>query len=464
MARALLTDNYQLTMAEAYFSDGRAEERAVFDYFFRSLPFGSGYAVFAGLGNLVEDLEGLQFRPEELDYLREHGFGKKFLEFLEGFRFRGDLFAPPEGEVVFPTAPIVRVEGTLVEAQLVETLLLNTLNFQTLIATKAARVKYAAGEGVVSEFGLRRAQGLGGLAASRAAVVGGCDSTSNVEAGRRFGVPVSGTMAHSFIQSYPDELTAFRRYAKVHGSKTVLLLDTYQTLVSGLPNAIQVARELRERGERLLGVRLDSGDLAYLSKAVRKELDREGFPEVKIVASNRLDEYVVRSLREQGAPIDVFGVGTTLATGLPDAALDGVYKLAVVGDRPTMKLSERLEKSTLPGRKMVSRLVDGGGMFVGDVIHFMEEEAPEEMFDSEQPGLSMDLEGYSLEPLLLPAMREGRAVRAFPGPLEAARYGRERLERLPVEHRRFEYPHVYRVGISAAVRVLRDGIRKQYFG
>lgn len=463
MKTGLLTDSYELSMARVYLEEGRAEEPAVFDYFFRKIPFGGGYVVFAGLGPLVEFLNEFCFGREEIDYLHDAGYEDTFLDYLKNFRFRGSLFAPPEGEVVFPTEPVVRVEGTLLETQIIETLLLNTLNFQTLVATKAARIKRFAGTALVSEFGLRRAHSLGGLYGSRAAIVGGCDSTSNLEAGRRFHVPAVGTMAHSFIQSYPDELTAFQRFAAAHGSNTVLLLDTYDTLYSGLPNAIQVARELESRGERLKGVRLDSGDLAYLSKAVRRKLDVHKLDYVKIVASNKLDEYVIRSLFEQKAPIDIFGVGTSLANGLPDAALDGVYKLAQVNGQPAMKLSEKLSKSTLPGRKNVTRLIDEAGMFAGDVIHFEDERLPERMIDPYEPEQSISLADLQPETLLKPVLKDGKAIAELPMPRQAAKFAWTRLAKLPAEHHRLENPHTYRVGISPALKNLRDKIRAQHF-
>lgn len=464
MSIALLTDQYELTMAEAYLHDGRASETAVFDYFFRTLPFQGGYAVFAGLGTLVDLLGEFRFDSSDLAYLRGAGFRPSFVDYLEQFQLRLNLFAPPEGELVFPFEPVVRVEGSLIETQIIETLLLNTLNFQTLIATKAARIKEVAGGGAVSEFGLRRAQGPAGLYASRAAIVGGCDSTSNVEAARRFQVPAAGTMAHSFVESYPEELTAFRRFAEVHQSQTVLLLDTYNTLESGLPNAITVARELEQRGERLKGVRLDSGDLAQLARAVRDELDRNSLSYVAIVASNQLDEHVIRSLRDQGAPIDFYGVGTALATGSPDAALDGVYKLAEVTGRPTMKLSERLTKSTLPGRKEVGRLIGPDGSFAGDVIYLANEETPPSMMTHPfEPDLSMSLDGLTAEPLLKPVLTNGLPVGPLPEARQAAAYCRTRLQQLLPAHRRFENPHIYKVGISPALKELRDQMRARHF-
>jgi nicotinate phosphoribosyltransferase len=282
----LYTDRYELSMAWAFWRAGRADEPAVFDYFFRTLPFRGGYATFAGAGTLVTALEQFRFDHDQLAFLGKEGFSSDFLDYLRSFQFRGSIWMPAEGEPVFALEPIARVEATLIEAQLIETLLLNVLNFQTLVATKAARCRDAARGRALSEFGLRRAQGLGGLWASRAACIGGCTSTSNMEAAAIYGLKTAGTMAHSFVQSYENELAAFRAFAEVHGSNTVLLLDTYDTLHSGLPNAIVVGRELAARGQKLAGVRLDSGDLAYLSREVRRALDTAGLHEVKIIALN----------------------------------------------------------------------------------------------------------------------------------------------------------------------------------
>ncbi|MCS7338213.1 MAG: nicotinate phosphoribosyltransferase, partial [Verrucomicrobiae bacterium] len=444
----LYTDRYELSMAWAYWRAGRAHDPAVFDYFFRTLPFRGGYATFAGAGTLVAALDQFRFGDAELAFLHKQGFDSDFLDYLKSFRFRGSIWMPAEGEPVFPLEPVARVEGTLVETQLIETLLLNVLNFQTLVATKAARCRDAAHGRALAEFGLRRAQGLGGLWASRAACIGGCTSTSNMEAAALYGLQTAGTMAHSFVQSYDDELTAFRAFAQVHGSNTVLLLDTYDTLHSGLPNAIVVARELAARGQRLAGVRLDSGDLAWLSREVRKALDAAGLREVKIVVSNQLDEYVIRSLIEQGAPIDVFGIGTALAVGHPDGALDGVYKLAECGGKPRMKYAAGLAKQTLPGRKAVSRYYDDEGWFRADAIHLADEPPPDRMIDPHDPTRRLTLAQWRSEPLLKLVVKDGAPVQPLPDVHAAAVYARARADRLPPEHRRFENPHIYKVGIS----------------
>ncbi|HXE97123.1 MAG TPA: nicotinate phosphoribosyltransferase, partial [Dongiaceae bacterium] len=312
----LLTDLYELTMLAGYLEEGKTESRAVFDLYFRTNPFEGGYAVFAGLETALKFLEELCFSEEDLEYVAGLClFKPRFIDFLREFRFRGRVTAPAEGSVVFANEPLLTVEGTLAEAQFVETALLNIINFQTLTATKAARVCHAAAGAEVVEFGLRRAQGPdGGLSASRAACVGGCRGTSNVMAGKLFGLPVRGTQAHSWVQAFPDELTAFRAYAGSFPDSTILLVDTYDTLKRGVPNAITVARELREHGHELGGIRIDSGDLAYLSREARRMLDEAGFSGVRIVVSNDLDEYVIESVRSEGGMADVYGVGTRLAT------------------------------------------------------------------------------------------------------------------------------------------------------
>jgi len=347
---ALMTDLYELTMLAGYFDEGMHEKPAVFDLYFRNPPYKGNYAIFAGLEPALEYLSGLRFTEEDLDYLKTLGiFKPAFLDFLRDFRFRGKVTAPPEGTAVFPNEPLLTVEGTLAEAQYVETALLNLINFQTLVATKAARLTLAAGDGEVVEFGLRRAQGPdGGLSVARAACVGGVRSTSNVQAGQAFGIPVKGTHAHSWIMAFPDELTAFRAYAECFPDSCILLVDTYGTLESGLPNALTVARELREKGHEMLGIRLDSGDLAYLSKEARRMFDEAGFPDVRIVASNELDEYLIQSMRTEGSRVDIYGVGTKLAScgGEGGGALGGVYKLVRFDGLPKVKVTSDIAKAT----------------------------------------------------------------------------------------------------------------------
>lgn len=457
------TDEYELAMAQVYFLKGHGEERAVFDYFFRTPPFGGGYALFAGLEDLLQILERLRFDKEDIEYLRGQGCDPEFLKYLERFRFRGNVYSSIEGDVVFPIRPVLCVEANLIEAQLIETLVLNILNFETLIATKASRMRCVAGDRKLVDFGLRRAHGPGGYYASRAAIVGGFEGTSNVRAGRDFGMPISGTMAHSFVQRYDDELTAFRDFAEGQPDNCVLLVDTYDTLKSGLPNAIKVGKEMAERGEQLLGIRLDSGDLAYLAKQARRMLDDAGLDTVKIAASNQLDEHVIDSLLKQGAPIDLFGVGTRLVTGRPDAALDGVYKLAFANGKPRIKLSESTEKISLPDLKQVFRVLNGEGNFFGaDAMALADEEDVERMHHPFDPLKSLDIADCEKEPLLHRVMTDGERT-SDPKPLkEIAEYARRRIAQLPAEYKRFTNPHVYKVGLSTRLKEERDRLIEAY--
>ncbi len=457
------TDQYQLSMALVYFRHGRAEKKAVFDYFFRKLPFNGGYAVFAGLGDLIDILETLQFDDKDISLLRKHGFPEDFLKYLKGFRFRGNLYSCREGDIVFPTMPVLQVEANLLEAQIIETLLLNILNFQTLIATKASRIRLIAGDRRLVDFGLRRAHGPGGYYASRAAVVGGFDATSNVRAGRDYDIPVSGTMAHSFIQSYDDELTAFRDFAREQPGNCVLLVDTYNTLETGIPNAIRVGREMQGRGEKLRGIRLDSGDLAYLAKEARKSLDEAGLEYVKIAASNQLDEDVIKSLNDQNAPIDIFGVGTSLVTGSPDAALDGIYKLSFAGGKPRIKLSESISKITLPHKKQVHRLKTNSDEWIGaDAVSLENEKDFKNMHSPLEPGKSMCIESFRREALLEQMMKEGKRSTEKLSVQEISAYRQHRMNKLPLEYKRFVNPHIYKIGISDGLKRERDRLIDHY--
>lgn len=454
------TDLYQLTMAQAYFMKGRQQGHfAVFDYFFRKLPFNGGYAVFAGLETLLEALQNLQFNRQDLEYLKVQGFDATFINYLENFRFRGNVYSSLEGDLIFPIRPVLSIEANIIEAQIVETMLLNILNFQTLIATKARRIRAVSGDRMLIDFGLRRAQGPGGYYASRAAVVGGFDGTSNVLAGRDFGIPVSGTMAHSFVESYDDELSSFRDFANTFPENSVMLVDTYNSLESGVPNAIIVGKEMEKAGHRLKGIRLDSGDLAYLAKQSRKMLDDAGLNYVKIVVSDVLDEYVIKSLLEQGAPIDVFGVGTKLVIGQPDAALDGVYKLAHFDGKPRLKLSESLQKITIPYKKQVYRLLDEAAYFSGaDVIVTADEkeEDIEMMYHPFDPIKYMNINKYGKEPLLFPVMQNGKRIGEPRSLKSIAEYGQDRYTKLPDEYKRFENPHIYKIGLSKNLKEKRD--------
>lgn len=450
------TDQYQLAMAQVYFLKGRHVQQAVFDYFFRKCPFNGGYAIFAGLEDLLGILEGLHFDGQDVAFLRERGMHPGFCEYLADFRFTGTIRSSREGDVVFPTRPVLSLEADILQAQIVETLLLNILNFQTLIATKAGRMRLAAGERTLIDFGLRRAQGLGGYYASRAAVIGGFNATSNVRSGRDYGIAVSGTMAHSFIQSYDDELSAFRDFAEVRPDDCVLLVDTYDTLNSGIPNAIVVGREMKKQGRRLRGIRLDSGDLAYLSKKARRMLDDAGLHEVKIAVSNQLDEHLIKSLLDQKAPIDVFGVGTSLVTGQPDAALDGVYKLASADSIPRIKLSECIEKITLPHRKQVFRVRNGSELLGADVVTLADETEISRIHHPFSPLKSLDISTCEKEPLLETVMESGRRLFVPKDVHEIARYASMRLGELPDEYKRFENPHIYKIGISEGLKKERD--------
>lgn len=455
------TDSYQIAMGQSLFRDGQHRRRAVFDYFFRKIPFEGGYVVFAGLEDLIDTLESWRFTADDIDFLAGHGFDAAYLDYLRTLRFSGSILAASEGDVVFPTAPILRVEAGVVEAQLIETLLLNTLNFQSLIATKAARIREVAGDAILSEFGLRRAQGPAGVPAARAAVIGGFDSTSNVYAAQRYGLRAEGTMAHSFIQWHGDELAAFRAFAQARPDNTVLLVDTYSTLDSGVPNAITVGREMAARGHRLRAIRLDSGDLAFFARRARAMLDDAGLHEVKIAASNQLDEYVVRSLRQQGAPIDIFGVGTSLVTGQPDAALDGVYKLACAQGEPRIKVSESLVKTTLPGLKQVHRFLAADGQFHGvDAVALEDEAVPRALTHPFEPHRTMRLPALRSEPLLQPVMAAGRRLHARRSVADIRAHAARRRALLPPEYRRFENPHAWKVGISDRLHELRERLRQ----
>lgn len=460
---ATYTDQYQLAMAQVYFKKGHKSHNAIFDYYFRKLPFDGGYAIFSGLEDLLEIISKLRFSEKDLEFLKTQGFEKDFLEYLKNFRFSGKIYSVMEGDVVFPTRPVLQVEANIIEAQIIETILLNLLNFQTLIATKASRMRLVAGDAGLLDFGLRRAQATGGYFATRAAMVGGFNGTSNVIAGCNFNIPVSGTMAHSFIQSYDDELTAFRDFAEGRPKKCVLLVDTYNTLKSGIPNTITVAKEMESRGEKLMAVRLDSGDLSYFAKQSRKLLDEAGLDYVKIAASNQLDEYVIKSLLEQQAPIDIFGVGTNLVTGDPDGALDGVYKLAFSNGKPRIKISESIVKITLPHKKQVFRMKDENGKCIGaDAIGLYNETEIEEMFHPFEPYKSMNLKHYHQEPLLKPVMEHGKMLIDKRSLKEISEYSFSRLSELPIEFKRFNNPHIYKIGISKALQEERDSLIKTF--
>jgi len=457
----LYTDHYELTMAQGYFKNGMKDTPAIFDYFFRKNPYDGGFVIFAGLEELLDLLQNFRFNGAACSYLSSIGFDSDFVSYLKKFRFHADLYSVEEGEVVFPDEPCLRVEGNIIETQLIETMLLNVLNFNSLIATKAARIRQVAGDSLVVDFGLRRAQGYGGIQASRAAVLGGVDQTSNVFSAFHFGLESSGTMAHSWVQSFDEELDAFRTYSEIFPDHCILLVDTYDSLKSGIPNAIKVGLELEERGKKLLGIRLDSGDLAYLSKKAREMLDWAGLEYVHIIASNQLDEYVIESLKKQSAPIDAFGVGTALTTGKGAGALDGVYKISMVNGKPTLKVSENVKKSNLPGKKSIFRFMDDQGKFMADGIALDEEKGFDTIHHPYEQGKSRDISEFRREKLTKKVMEKGNALGAKKTPGAIAERVRSRLDNLPSEHRRFMNPHIYSVGISRSLLELREKLRNK---
>jgi nicotinate phosphoribosyltransferase len=471
---ALLTDFYELTMMQGY-CQNRYNPDTVFEMFFRRAPFGGGFTVFAGLQPLLEAIAELAFTAEDRRYLEAQGlFRPEFLDYLEGLRFSGDIYAMPEGSIVFPGEPLLRVHAPLIQAQLLESLVLNILNFQTLVATKAARIWLASNEGTVLEFGLRRAQGVdGALAASRAAFIGGASATSNTLAGRLFGIPVRGTMAHSWVMAFPSELEAFRKYAEVYPDHCILLIDTYDTLKSGLENAVVVGKSLKEGGHASFGVRLDSGDLEYLSKQVRRRLDAEGLENAAIAASNELDEEIIQQLLAQGAPIDTWGVGTHLVTAKGDSALTGVYKLAARradgGYQPAIKVSNNPEKISDPGIKQVHRFYNGSGSPIADLLAIEGErvEAGRDyrFYHPRYPYKYMDVTGAKkVEPLLSPVMREGKIVAEFPDLQALQARTRANLRSLDATYRRILNPHLYKVSLSEALKDLKYRLIAEYAG
>ncbi len=459
----LLTDLYELTMMQGYFKAGNTD-MAVFDAFYRSNPCKGGYAICAGLEQAIDYIENLHFDEEDVAYLRSLNiFEEDFLEYLANFRFSGDIYAIPEGTVMFPNEPMLKVIAPIMEAQLVETALLNIINHQSLIATKASRVCYAAqGDGVM-EFGLRRAQGPdAGVYGARAAMIGGCKGTSNVLAGQMFDVPVLGTHAHSWIMSFPDEYTAFKTYAELYPNACTLLVDTYDTLHSGVPNAIRVFKELKDKGihPKSYGIRMDSGDLAYLSKEVRKMLDEAGFPDAVIAASNDLDEYLIESLKSQGATITSWGVGTNMITSKDNPSFGGVYKLAAIADEkgefvPKIKKSENIEKVTNPGNKKIYRIYDKeSGKIKADLICLVEEEYNEAdelvLFDPKAPWKKSKLAGgsYTLRELLVPVIKNGKSIYTSPKVMDIRAYCEKEKDTLWDESKRFAFAQLPRVDLS----------------
>ena len=471
---ATLTDLYELTMAAGYVTAGVADRETVFALSFRTLPFGGGYAIAAGLDDALAILERLRFDGVDVEYLRgingpggESLFGAAFLERLAGMRFTCDVDAIPEGTVVFANEPLLRVRGPLLQAQIVESVLLTIIGFQTLVATKAARVVEAAGDSPVLEFGLRRAQGLdGAISAARAAYIGGVAATSNVLAGRLFGIPVRGTHAHSWVQVFGDEQLAFDTYAEAQPDNVTLLVDTYESLV-GVAHAIEAGRRLRARGRNLAGIRLDSGDLAYLSIEARRMLDEAGFADTKIVASNDLDEHTIASLRAQGARIDIWGVGTRLDTCYDQPALGAIYKLSAICDpdggwRYPVKLSEHSSKISIPGVLSVRRFVDESGRFRADMIY--DEDIPSDPDGDAivDPADALHMRvidpNWTAHELVLPALRDGVRVAEAP-PLEEIRArAQHQIGSLHPAIRRLLNPHIYPVGLEMQLHRRRSDL------
>ncbi|MGD0121303.1 MAG: nicotinate phosphoribosyltransferase [Candidatus Limnocylindrales bacterium] len=471
---ATLTDLYELTMGAGYASAGVADRETVFALSFRSLPFGGGYAVAAGLDDALAILERLRFDASDIEYLRtlrgageKPLFGPDFIERLADLEFTCDVDAIPEGTVVFANEPLLRVRGPLLQAQLVESVLLTVIGFQTLVATKAARIVEAAGASPVLEFGLRRAQGLdGALSAARAAYIGGVAATSNVMAGRLFGIPVRGTHAHSWVQVFGDEQRAFDAYADAQPDNVTLLVDTYDSL-EGVAHAIVTGQRLRAAGGTLAGIRLDSGDLAYLSIEARRMLDEAGFTDTKIVASNDLDEHTIASLREQGAHIDIWGVGTRLDTCYDQPALGAIYKLSAICDPATgwrypVKLSEHSSKISIPGVLGVRRFIDASGRFRADMIYDEDLPAPPDGDSIVDPADALHMRvidpSWASDELVLPALRKGARVSPAPGLDEIRARAQSQIRNLHPAIRRLLNPHIYPVGLEMRLHERRSAL------
>ena len=472
----LLTDLYELTMMQGYYEKGQ-NENVIFDVFFRQNPCNNGYSVCAGLDQVIDYIKNLHFTYDDVDYLRGLGiFKEDFLHYLSGFHFSGDIYAIPEGTVVFPKEPLLKVVAPIMEAQLVETAILNIIHHQSLIATKTSRIVFAANGDGIMEFGLRRAQGPdAGLYGARAAMIGGCVGTSNVLAGQMFDVPVMGTHAHSWIMSFPDEYTAFKTYAEMYPDNCTLLVDTYDTLKSGVPNAIRVFQEFKDAGKPLIkyGIRLDSGDLAYLSKEARKMLDEAGFPEATICASNDLDEFLLHDLKMQGAAIDSWGVGTNLITSKDCPSFGGVYKLAAIQNEegefvPKIKISENTEKITNPGNKTIYRIYEkASGKIKADLICFADEVIdPKQdllLFDPMDTWKKTKLAGgtYTVREILLPIFKNGECLYKSPTLKEIAAYCREEKDTLWDETKRLFYPHRVYVDLSQKLYAVKQSLLDQ---
>lgn len=470
----MLVDFYELTMANGFFENGRGSEIAYFDMFFRKVPDNAGYAVMAGVAQVIEYMKELRFTQEDIDYLRSKKmFSEDFLKYLLDFRFECDVWAIPEGTPIFPNEPLITVRGPAMQAQFVETMILLTVNHQSLIATKAHRIVEAAQGRPVMEFGSRRAQGYdGAVYGARAAYIGGCAGTACTISDRDFGVAALGTMAHSWVQLFPTELDSFRAYAKVYPDSCTLLIDTYSVLRSGVPNAITVFKELEAQGHKGVGVRIDSGDIAYLSKKARKMFDEAGLDYIKIVASNSLDEFIIRDLIVQGAEIDSFGVGERLVTSKSEPVFGGVYKLAAVEENgeiiPKIKISENIIKITNPSYKEVWRLYDkASGKAVADVItlagEVIDDTKPYTIFDPEQTYKKTTLTNFTAKKLQVQIFKKGECVYESPDIETIKAYCKEQLDTLWDEVKRFENPHEYYVDLSQSLWELKNRLLSEQF-
>ncbi|WP_436885046.1 nicotinate phosphoribosyltransferase [Mammaliicoccus sciuri] len=455
----LHTDLYQINMGETYWNDGIHERTAIFDLYFRSMPFNSGYAIFSGLERIVQFIEHFKFTESDIEYLREVGYQDDYLDYLKSLRFTGNIRAMKEGELCFNNEPLIRVEAPLIQAQLIETALLNIVNFQTLIATKASRIKQVVRDEIVMEFGTRRAQEMdAAIWGARAAMIGGFDSTSNVRAGKLFGIPISGTHAHSMVQTYDDEYTAFKKYAERH-KNCVFLVDTFHTLKSGVPNAIKVAKELGDK-INFIGIRLDSGDIAYLSKEARRMLDEAGFTEAKIFASNDLDEQTITSLKAQGAKVTAWGVGTKLITAYDQPALGAVYKLVAIEEEngelsDRIKISNNAEKVTTPGKKNVYRIINTKtNKSEGDYITLEDEEPNKEerlkMFHPVHTYKMKYIKYFKAVDLHQDIFKDGKRVYTLPEINEIREFAFNNLDILWEENKRYLNPEEYPVDLSKA--------------
>jgi nicotinate phosphoribosyltransferase len=473
---ALFTDLYSLTMAQGYWKNNRCEtkfqERAVFEMFFRKQPFDGGYSIFAGLGTLLEKLSNFSFSCDDIEYLKSLKiFENAFLDYLKTFRFNGTLWAMDEGTVIFPHEPVIRVEGSLIECQMIEGLLLNIINFQTLIATKTCRIWLASGRKQVMEFGLRRAQGPdGAISASRAAYIGGAFGTSNTLAGKIFGIPVMGTMAHSWVMSFNSEEEAFDAYAAIYPDKTIFLIDTYDTLKSGIVNAIKAGKKLSAQGKNF-GVRLDSGDIHYLSAEVRRLLDDAGFCNAFIAVSNDLDEHIIETLVKEGAPVDSWGVGTKLITGGNMSAFTGVYKLAAIDKKPVMKFSDNPEKTTNPDVKQVWRIFNGNNEAIADVLSIddnIDVLKKDQRYCFWHPSADYRHFYHTIEtdaqPLLVKRIENGMFIKEHPSLNEIKTHVAAGLESFDSTYKRLLNPHIYKVSITGKLRNLKLELIQKHLG